>query len=47
MFNVGEYRRAVTEHAYKDFFDPDNAEAVAILKYATFSIEYQKANVRI
>ncbi|CAF1220841.1 unnamed protein product [Adineta ricciae] len=31
VFNVGEYRRAVTEHAYKDFFDPDNAEAVAIL----------------
>ncbi|CAF3493743.1 unnamed protein product [Adineta steineri] len=31
VFNVGEYRRAVTSHAYKDFFDPDNAEAVAIL----------------
>jgi hypothetical protein len=32
VFNVGDYRRAITSHAYKDFFDPNNAEAVAILK---------------
>ncbi len=34
MFNVGEYRRdAVKFYADKDFFDPDNAEAVAVRKY--------------
>lgn len=32
VFNVGEYRRAVRSHADKNFFDPDNAEAVAVLK---------------
>ncbi|CAF1051895.1 unnamed protein product [Rotaria sordida] len=31
VFNVGEYRRAVKIHADKNFFDPDNAEAVAVL----------------
>jgi 6-phosphofructo-2-kinase/fructose-2,6-biphosphatase 2 len=31
VFNVGEYRRdAVKFYADKDFFDPDNAEAVAV-----------------
>jgi len=34
VFNVGEYRRdAVKFYADKDFFDPDNAEAVAVRKY--------------
>ena len=33
VFNVGEYRRAVTPHADKDFFDPNNAESLAVLKY--------------
>jgi hypothetical protein len=32
VFNVGEYRRAIKSHAYQDFFDPNNAEAVVILK---------------
>ncbi|CAM4893646.1 unnamed protein product [Rotaria socialis] len=31
FFNVGEYRRAVKSHADKNFFDPDNAEAMAVL----------------
>ncbi|CAF4367661.1 unnamed protein product, partial [Adineta steineri] len=31
VFNVGEYRRDVVKsYADKDFFDPDNAEAVAV-----------------
>jgi hypothetical protein len=29
---VGEYRRAIKVHVDKSFFDPDNAEAVAVLK---------------
>jgi hypothetical protein len=34
VFNVGEYRRdAVKFYADKDFFDPDNTEAVAVRKY--------------
>lgn len=34
VFNVGEYRRlAVKFYADKDFFDPDNADAVAVRKY--------------
>ena len=32
VFNVGEYRRAIRSHADNNFFDPDNAEAVAVLK---------------
>ena len=33
VFNVGEYRRdAVKVFADKDFFDPDNARAVAVRK---------------
>ena len=33
VFNVGEYRRdAVKFFADKDFFDPDNAGAVAVRK---------------
>ncbi len=41
VFNVGEYRRdAVKFYADKDFFDPDNTEAVAVRKYAyIFSFE--------
>jgi 6-phosphofructo-2-kinase/fructose-2,6-biphosphatase 2 len=31
VFNVGEYRRAIKVHVDKSFFDPDNAEAVAVL----------------
>jgi hypothetical protein len=33
---VGEYRRAVKSYADKDFFDPDNAEAMAVLKYELY-----------
>jgi hypothetical protein len=33
VFNVGEYRRdAVKYFADKDFFDPDNIDAVAVRK---------------
>jgi hypothetical protein len=33
VFNVGEYRRdAVKVYAGKEFFDPDNTEAVAVRK---------------
>ena len=33
VFNVGEYRRDVVKfYADKDFFDPDNAGAVAVRK---------------
>lgn len=32
VFNVGEYRRAIRSHADNNFFNPDNAEAVAVLK---------------
>lgn len=32
VFNVGEYRRAIKCHADKDFFDPNNAESLAVLK---------------
>lgn len=33
VFNVGEYRRdAVKFYADKDFFDPNNTEAVAVRK---------------
>jgi 6-phosphofructo-2-kinase / fructose-2,6-biphosphatase 2 len=35
VFNVGEYRRAVKCHADKDFFDPNNAESLAVLKWVT------------
>lgn len=31
VFNVSEYRRAVTTHADKDFFDPNNHESMAVL----------------
>ena len=37
VFNVGEYRRdAVKVFADKDFFDPDNARAVAVRKSVLF-----------
>ena len=40
-FNVGEYRRAVTDK-YKshDFFRPDNAEAIAIRQYVNRTLNY-------
>jgi signal recognition particle GTPase len=38
VFNVGEYRRETfKQYASKDFFDPDNEEAVRIRKYFLFS----------
>jgi hypothetical protein len=41
VFNVGEYRRdAVKFYADKDFFDPDNAEAVAVRKYLYIYISF-------
>jgi hypothetical protein len=42
VFNVGEYRRAVKSYANNDFFDPDNAEAMAVLKYRLYFNEQLK-----
>jgi len=49
VFNVGEYRRdAVKFYADKDFFDPDNAEAVAVRKYVDiFSFKSNRKRKRM